>query len=57
MACKIITQKRIKTPNVIQEKVAIIVGYNTSVYNWCGAGESAQEFEMSEFERSCPQRQ
>jgi hypothetical protein len=57
MACKIITQKHIKTPHEIQEKEAIIVGNNTFVSNWCGAGESAQECEMSEFERSCPQRQ
>ena len=51
MACKIITQKYIKTPNEIQEKEGMIVGSNTSISNWCGAGESAQDLEMSEFER------
>jgi len=39
MVCKIITQKCIKTPYEIQQKEAIIVGSNTSVSNWCGAGE------------------
>jgi hypothetical protein len=41
MACKIITQKHMKTPNEIQEKETIIVSSNKSVNNWCGAGESA----------------
>jgi hypothetical protein len=44
MVCKIITQKYIKTPYKIQGKEAIMVGSNTSVSNWCGAGERAQEF-------------